>query len=52
MRVISSDLDFADRLHVEVDQTAEPVDLDEAVAKFLLAVVERRSGDTLQSRIA
>ena len=36
-----------DRLHVATDRDAEPVDLDEAVASFLLSIVsKRRTADT------
>ena len=44
MQVVSADpdLDLLDRFEVVVDQDAEPVDLDEALAEFLLRIVEKR----------
>ena len=44
MQVVSADLDLdlLDRFEVVVDQDAEPVDLDEALAGFLLWLVESR----------
>ena len=41
MRVTSAELKC--RLDVEVDPDAEPVDVDEAVARFLLAFVRNQS---------
>ena len=49
MRVISPDLsDLSDRIDVTVDPTAEPVDLDDAVAEFLVAIY-RSSSDASRS---
>ena len=44
MQIVSADLDLdlLDRFAVVVDRDAEPVDLDEAVAEFLLRIVEKR----------
>lgn len=42
MQVVSADIDLLDRFEVVVDQDAEPVDWDEALAEFLLKVVEKR----------
>lgn len=49
MQVVSavSDLD----LTVVVDHDAEPVDIDQAVAKFLLALVVRRQREAEQRRV-
>ena len=38
----SRDADLLDRFEVVVDQDAEPADFDEAIAEFLLKIVERR----------
>jgi hypothetical protein len=35
--------DLADRLTVQVDQDADPVDVDKAVARFLLAFTRSQS---------
>ena len=44
MRIVSPnhDIDLLNRLAVAVDHDAEPVDLDEAVASFLLSIVSNR----------
>ena len=44
MQVVSAktDLDLLDQFAVVVDQDAEPVDLDEAVAEFLFKIVSQR----------
>jgi hypothetical protein len=44
VQVVSADLDLAllDRFEVVVDHDAEPADLDEALAEFLLTVVHKR----------
>jgi hypothetical protein len=42
-QVVSADPGLADRLTVEVDPSADPVDWDQAVARFLLAFVRKQS---------
>ncbi len=46
MRVMQTasqlDADILDRFEVVVDPTAEPVDFEEALADFLLGIVEKR----------
>jgi hypothetical protein len=44
VQVVSAetDLDFLDRFEVVVDSDAEPADLDEALAAFLLEIVSKR----------
>ncbi len=41
-QIASADLDLLDRFEVIVDPNAEPADLDEALASFLLNDVRRR----------
>ena len=45
MRAVSSDPDYLDRFKVVIDPDAEPVDWDEALAEFLLRLVEQRGTD-------
>ena len=45
MRVISPDPDYLDRLDFTVDPEAEPVDVDEAVADFLITYVTGETTD-------
>ena len=42
MRIASSETDLSDRITVVVDRDAEPADLDEALADFLLRIVSKR----------
>jgi hypothetical protein len=41
-QIVSSSTALLDRFEIVVDPDAEPVDLDQALAEFLLAVVEKR----------
>lgn len=42
VRVVSPITDLLDRFEVAVDPTADPVDFEEALADFLLGIVEKR----------
>jgi hypothetical protein len=44
MRVVSAETDLAGRFEVVVAADAEPTDLDEALATFLLGLVRKRHG--------
>lgn len=46
MRLTSGDPDLFDRFDVQVDQDADPVDIDEAVADFLLRFLETTLADS------
>jgi hypothetical protein len=41
MRTVADPADLSDRFTVEVDPSVDAVDIDQAVAKFLLAVVRK-----------
>jgi len=43
MQVISTGADLFDRFNFVVDEKAEPVDFDEALATFLIAYIEHES---------
>ncbi len=40
--MLVSSASLLDRLSIAIDQDADPVDLDDALAEFLLAVVRKR----------
>jgi hypothetical protein len=42
-QVVSTETDLHDRFEVVVDPDAEPIDLDEVLAEFLLKFVRKRS---------
>ena len=43
MRILGNNSDLPDRFEVIVDRDAQPADLDDALADFLLACVKRES---------
>lgn len=44
MRVVSAEADPLDQFDLVVDQDAEPVDLDQVLAEFLLSYVRSSAG--------
>lgn len=44
MRIVGTEHDLLDRFDVVVDEDADPVDLDQALAEFLLSYVRSTAG--------
>jgi hypothetical protein len=52
VRVVRGETDLRDRITVEVDPSADPVDWDAALAKFLLAFVRKQAISTVGTAAA